>query len=228
MRDFENQMKILKQSNEYGLATMRERAALEAQLIAMQKGDLSWRQMSKSPGNPYDAGGLDAGDIISGVLGAAGAGLGYQNRALVGKGLGTASQYLANEGSFGNIANKGLQAASTGVKQGTANVFNKLSPKVGNGVLQKILQGAGAGAMDASIGMANLGSAVAGKGSTALASKVLGGAGARAAGKVGGALIVGVPGFLIGTALGEVIGKMLDSDDENERAKAQYMLDQYR
>lgn len=216
--DFENQMKILKQSNEYQLASMRERAALQAQLIALQKGDLSWRQANAMvQGGEYDAGGSDAGDILALAGGAGGAYAGYKNRAALSKGLQTAGKAAGN-------------FKATNVEGVVSNLLNKTKlstlPQTKNAsTISRILKQGGLGVDVASRQFTR--SAV-GKAATGLAEKGLMATGAKAAGKVGGAIVGGIPGFLIGTAVGEVISRLLESDDEKDRAKAQFMLDNYR
>lgn len=58
---------------------------------------------------------------------------------------------------------------------------------------------------------------------TKVGSKV----GGKTLGKLGGAVAGGIPGFLVGTAIGEIVSKLLESDDEKDRAKAEYLINEY-
>lgn len=67
-------------------------------------------------------------------------------------------------------------------------------------------------------------------GANALSKALTGAAvkvGTKPMGKIAGAVVGGIPGFLIGTAIGELIGKLLEGNDE-DKAKAEYLLEQYR
>lgn len=231
---FAQEMQKLQASNQYRMASINEQAKMEAQLLAMREGYLpapmaqSLIGVPNSPvtGQPVGEPGVSGLGMVGGIAGGVS---GYLGRGAIGQGLTDLGTSVTAKGSVGNIANDVLKSASQGVRQGTASAVNKLSPKVSNSVLQKLLQGAGKAGIDASVGLANLGSSVAGKGSAtkgigALLGKVGGGVASKG---IAGAAIGGIPGFLVGTAIGAVIEGLLNGD-EKDRAKAEFMLNQYR
>lgn len=94
--------------------------------------------------------------------------------------------------------------------------------------------GLGAGMLGGAVNKANIlspltkvGGMVTGK--TAL-SKLAGSGltkiGGKSLGKIGGALAGGIPGFLVGTAVGKIIEKLLEGDDE-DKAKGEYLINRY-
>lgn len=239
---FEIEMRRLQASNAYSMADQQNRAKMEAQLIAMKEGYLPAGMAQNligvpayngQPNNGAQPGETGGGDYNpSGVMGFGGgllgAGAGAMTNEAFGAGLGKMGQAVTNAGSLGDVANRGLKAGSQGLKQGTANMVNKMSGKTSNKIFSKLLGGAEVGAMNTSVGIANLGSKLAGKGSTKAAGSVLGKIGGKVASKAAlGAVVGGIPGFLVGTAIGAAIEKLMEGN-EKDQAKAQFMLSQYR
>lgn len=218
--NFMKQLELLKQTNEYNSANLREREAMEARLIAMQKGYIKpkFGQSGGGAENYQEVGGGGNDYIVDEIFGLAGmiggGAAGVMNRGAMSKGLTAVGQGLSTgayqkgaSNYLSELASKNYKSNSLNTGKKNANIISNLLAKTSKEInprskgLGKLLGGTGK---------------VAGKG--------LGVLGAKGAGKIGGALIGGVPGLLVGTALGEIVGNMMNSDDERERAKAQYMM----
>lgn len=227
-QDYLNQLDLLRQSNEYNNATTKQRIEMEAQLLAMREGflptdrvaNLLGVQYPQSQGQYNHGGGSrrQGEPINSGLIGGSlGASIGALNPAVMSK--------------LNGVLGGGMNTLGTAIKNnpltdklssGGANILVKAMKNPSKSALNKMLQG---GAMATALGASGIdvGTSALGKG---ISKAGLGLAG-KSLGRIGGAIAGGIPGFLIGTAAGELISKLLEGNDE-DKAKAEYLLEQYR
>lgn len=227
-RDFENQLELLRQSADYNNATTKKRIEMEARLFAMQKQFLPTEMTADLLGIPQNkpiesesASYKNIGERDNNIFGKMGAGAGATSGAL----------NPAIMSKFNGVLGGGMNTLGTAIRQnpltdkigtGGANILSKAMKNPSKSVLNKLLQG-GAKGLALGTGGLEAGTTLLGSG---LSKAGLGLAG-KSLGKVGGAIAGGVPGFLIGTAIGKIIEQLLDGNDE-DKARAEYLINQYK
>jgi len=233
----EQEMRRLQMSNAYSMADQQNRAKMEAQLIAMKEGYLPADMAQSLIGVPqYNAeqsqgNGSDLSGALGSLGGAAGSVGGFMANQKLGSAISGAGSKVAGMGNIGDPISRQLQASANGLRTDSINLANKMSSKTSNKIFAKLLGGGAQGANFAASGMEGIAGKVAGQGSTKAAAGILGkiggGVSAKLGGKIVGGLVGGIPGFLIGTAIGGAIEKLMEGD-EKDKAKAEFMLSQYR
>lgn len=227
-QDYENQLNLLRQSNEYNNASTKQRIEMEAQLLAMREGFLPTDRVANLLGiqspqaqGQYNRGGgsrRQGEPTNSGLIGGSlGASVGALNPAVMTKLNGVLGGGMNSAGAM--IRHNPL---TDKIGTGGANILTKAMKNPSTSILNKMLQG-GAKGLSMGTGGLEAGTTLLGKG---ISKAGLGLAG-KSLGKLGGAVVGSIPGFLIGTAIGELIGKLLEGNDE-DKAKAEYLLEQYR